>query len=157
MTSYRWLLSVAALVAMSWFMVVHKACAQAIKTGGGNPTLTVTTGVPGGLMVSVTNTATTLTYKRQSLLSKITVVTNCPGQHYSLSVVATSVTRGVAAPSVQLVNGNPAIDFVTSIPNSGFNSASCRLNYTAAPTFAQGNSSEFGDDTHTVTYTIQAQ
>lgn len=130
---------------------------QPIRVQGGNITIAITTGTAGGQLASVMNTVTTLSYKKQSVLAKITVATSCPGQRYNLAVLATNVTKGVAAPAVQLINGSPANDFVTSIPNSGGTNASCRLRYTASATFSQGNSSELGNDVHTVTYTIQAQ
>jgi hypothetical protein len=134
-------------------------CAQSqpIKVNGGNITMTITTGTAGGQLASVVNTVTTLAYKKQAALAKITVATSCPGQSYNLAVIATSVTKGVAAPQVSLVTGSPAVDFITSIPTSGAANATCRLQYTASSLFSQGNSTEVGDDVHTVTYTIMAQ
>ncbi len=131
--------------------------AQAIQLAGGNQTLTIVSGVAGGQPVSVVNTSCSLAYQRQAVLSKITVATTCPGQKFNLSVVATSVTKGTAAPQVSLVNGSPALDLITSIARTGTPSATCTLQYTASATFSQGNSSELGVDVHTITYTIQAQ
>ncbi len=133
------------------------SAAQQLKVNGGNPTLTVTTGIAGGTLVDVQNTTCSLRYRRQARICKITVQTSCPGQKFSLRVLATSVSDGVAAPEVTLVDGNPAIDIVTNIPNSGFNNGSCNLRYTVSATFAQGNSTELGNDVHTITYTLQAQ
>ena len=139
------------------FIFVSKISAQAISITGGNQTMTITTGTAGGQPVSVLNTACTLTYRKQAAISKITVSTSCPGQDYNLSILATNVTRGVAAPQVSLVNGNPATDFITSIPRTGFTSATCKLQFTASATFSDGNSAELGDDVYTITYTIQVQ
>ncbi len=131
--------------------------AQPVDVRGGNQTLSITTGFAGGEPVAVTNTNSALRYRRQAQTSKITVRTSCPGQNFNLSVEAQGVTRGVAAPAVQLVNGMLDTDFIVNIPNSGFRQTTVTLLYTASATFAQGNSAEFGNDVHTVTYTILAQ
>ncbi len=135
----------------------HATVAQQLKVNGGNPTLTMTTGIAGGTLVDVQNTSCSLRYRRQSRACKITVQTACPGQKFGLRVAALNVSDGVAAPEVTLQDGNPAIDIVTSIPNSGFNNGTCTLRYTVSATFAQGNSTELGNDVHSITYTLQAQ
>ena len=145
------------ILAVLGFVLVSKSRAQAISITGGNQTMTISAGTAGGQPISVSNTACTLRYKKQVKISKITVATSCPGQSYNLYVVATNVTKGVAAPQVSLVNGNPATDFITGISASGAANATCKLQYTASSTFSQGNSTEVGDDVHTITYTIQAQ
>lgn len=139
------------------FMGTSVTVAQAIQVNGGNQTLTISTGIAGGQPASVMNTVCSLAYQKQSALSKITVMTSCPGQKFSLSVVATSVTGGGPAPQASLVNGSPALDLVTNIPTTGTKNHTCTLQYTASATFSQGNSSELGDDIHTVTFTIQVQ
>ncbi len=145
------------LVMTGVFLLGSDGKAQPLRLNGGNQTMTITTGIAGGNPISVTNATCSLRYQRQSVITKITVATSCPGQSFNLNVVATNVTRGVAAPSVSLVNGNPALDFITSIATSGTLNATCTLQYTASATFAQGNSTEVGNDVHTVTYTLQAQ
>ncbi|HTY57623.1 MAG TPA: hypothetical protein VMF59_02360, partial [Bacteroidota bacterium] len=90
-------------------------------------------------------------------ISKITVAASCPGQRFSLSVLATNLTYGVAAPQVTLFNGMLATDFVKSIPTGNPLNKTCTLQYTASSTFAQGNSTELGNDVYTVTYTLVAQ
>ena len=131
--------------------------AQPISITGGNQTMTISAGTAGGQPISVLNTACTLRYKKQARISKITVATSCPGQDYSLYVLATNVTKGVAAPQVSLVNGNTAMDLITSIPTTGTRNATCTLQFTASATFSDGNSAELGDDVHTITYTILVQ
>ena len=143
-------------VAVLAFLLSTFGTAQ-ITVNGGNQTMTITTGVAGGQPVSVLNTSCTLSYTRQSKISKITVATSCPGQSFNLSVVATNVSRGNPAPQVSLVNGNPATDLVTNIPNSGTRNSTCTLQFTASSTFSQGNSTELGNDVHTITYTLLAQ
>jgi len=128
-----------------------------ISVRGGNPLLSITTGTAGGQPVSVTNVATSLRWTRQNVISKITVAASCPGQRFSLSVLATNLTYGVAAPQVTLFNGMLATDFVKSIPTGNPLNKTCTLQYTASSTFAQGNSTELGNDVYTVTYTLVAQ
>lgn len=120
--------------------------------------MTLTTGTPGGPLVNVVNMVTSLSFAKPSNPPwKITVASVCPGQRFTLQVVATNVTKGVAQPAVTLVSGNPATDFIRDIPKTGAKNGSCTLQYTASATFAQGNSTELGNDVHTITYTIQAQ
>ncbi len=127
-----------------------------LSVAGGNQTLSITTAVPGSQPTSVVNTACTLNYQKQSAISRITVSTSCPGQKFGLSVVATSVTLGVAAPQVTLLNGGPAMNLITNIPKTGAKNGSCILQFTASATFSQGTSADFGDDVHAITYTILA-
>ncbi len=146
----------ALLVAIVCFATEMRS--QPIDVRLGNPTLNITTGAAGSEPIPVVNTATRLRYWRQAAISKITVRTTCPGQSFTLKVVATGVTRGVAAPEVTLVNGMLGTDFITNIPRTGgWTSTTPTLRYTASATFAQGNSAEQGNDVHTVTYTIQVQ
>ncbi len=140
------------------FLIANESLGQAISIGGGNPTLTITTGIPDGQLVSVVNTNCTMQYRRQGRISKITVETSCPNQSFNLSVVATNVTavEGTAQPAVNLINGNPAMDFIRDNPTTG-RRRTCTLNYTASATFDQGCSTDVGNDVHRVTYTILAQ
>jgi hypothetical protein len=131
--------------------------AQTISVLGGNPLLSVTTGTAVAQPVAVTNVASSLQWLRQNVITKITVSTSCPGQRFSLAVLATNLAYGVAAPQVTLHNGMLATDFVKSIPTGAPRNKTCTLRYTASATYAQGNSSELGNDVHTVTYTLVAQ
>jgi len=138
--------------------IVTEGAGQSLTINGGSPTLTITTGIAGGQLVDVVNTGCSLRYSTPFwpwVYWKITVNTSCPDQNFSLSTIATNVTRGTAAPEVTLKNGGPAIDFVTGI-FFAFN-ASCTLQYTASATFAQGHSGDVGNDVHSVTYTFQQQ
>jgi hypothetical protein len=139
------------------FFITAEGEGQTIRVRGGNVIFpAMTTGTPGGqLTPPATNIATSLRYStpnNPNILRKISVSTSCTPQHFNLSVLATNVTRGAAAPAVSLVTGNPAIDFIRDIPRNS-NNARATLNYTASATFNQG----IGTDSHTVTYTIQAQ
>jgi hypothetical protein len=130
----------------------------AISVRGGNQTLNITTGMAGSEPIPVVNTGSTIRYRAQAKISKITVRTVCVGQHFTLKVLATGVTQGVPAPEVTLSSGMVDTDFITNIPtNATFNQTNVTLQYTASATFAQGNSADLGNDVHTVTYTILAQ
>jgi hypothetical protein len=124
---------------------------------GGSPLLTVASGPAGGEPVPVTNTSASLFWLRQIVVSKITVSTSCPGQHFTLRVAATNVSAGVASPEVTLNDGMLATNLITNIPAGGAFFNTCTLRYTAASTFSQGNSSELGNDVHSVSYTLLAQ
>jgi hypothetical protein len=142
------------------FLIEAEAAGQAqpmsLLIRGGNQTATITTGIAGGDLVDVINTSSSLEFDTGNRTRKITVRTSCPGQSFNLSVIATNVTEGVAQPEVVLVNGNPATDLIRDVTRRQ-NNETCTLQYTASATFAQGNSTEVGNDVHTVTYTIQSQ
>lgn len=152
------MLSLAVLVVSLIFVTPEDVRAQNINIVG-NVTLTISTGIPGGQPLPVQDAGARLRFRRQAVVTKITVVTVCPNQHYSLWVVATGLTHGIAAPEVLLIDGMPETDFVTDIPArvGGSPQAECVLQYTASATYAQGNSLELGPDVHTVRYTLIAQ
>jgi len=132
-----------------------KGVGQTLTLGGGNQTLTITTGIAGGQLTSVINTNCTLTYTTPPQPKqnwRITVNSSCSGQRFNLSVLAISPTAGTAATEVILTNG-PSPDFITNIPRNS-RGATCTLQYTASATFAQGNSTELGNDIYTITYTL---
>lgn len=124
-----------------------------ISMRGTAPTMNVVTAIAGSEPTPVINTGSSVRYSARAKIAKITVQTACPNQKFTLTVVATGVTRGVAAPAVTLLDAMPATDFITSIPTGWGGSVQPTLRYTASPTFAQGT----GTDTHTVTYTLLAQ
>ena len=150
------LVIVVLLVGLLLIVTAHSAMGQ-ITINGGNPLLTVTTGIPGQEPAAVTNTTCSLRWRRENVITKITVSTVCPNQRFSLSVLATNVSHGIAAPEVPLTNGMPAANFITSIPTGNPRNKTCTLRYTASATFSQGNSVELGNDSYTVTYTIVQQ
>lgn len=140
-------------------MILASSCLQAqVISITGNQTLTVTSAVIGSEPTAVVNSASTLSYKRRTVITKITVGTSCPGQSFTLKVLAVSPTAGTAAPEVTLTDGMVAVNFIINIP-SGSTGAwrTATLRYTASATFAQGNSAEMGNDVHSITYTLAAQ
>lgn len=139
-------------------VMTEKAQSQDVNLVG-NVAVTITTGIPNGQPVPVQDVTSRLRYRRQTVVTKITVATSCPAQHFALSVLATAISHGTAAPEVTLTNGMPETDFIRDIPAraGGSPQADCTLRYTASATFAQGNSVELGPDVHTVRYTLIAQ
>ena len=107
-----------------------------ISVRGGNPLLSITTGTAGGQPVSVTNTASSLSWRKENVITKITVSTSCPGQRFTLAVLATNLAYGVAAPEVTLANGMLAANFILNIPTGNPVNKTCTLLYTASATFA---------------------
>jgi len=145
-------------MALCTMMIVSPAAAQLTLRGTANPTVSIVAGTAGGEMTPVVNTSSQIRYTRQAVICKITVRSTCPLQRFHLSVVATGVTRGVAAPAVDLTDGMLAVDFITSIPSAaGWTTSTPTLRYNASATFSDGNSAELGNDVYAVTYTLQAQ
>lgn len=138
-------------------VIVQTLSVGQITMKGGDISLPLTTGTIDGLMVEVVNSANSISVAKQDVVIKVTVITSCPGQKFGLRVLAVGPSKGTAAPEITLVNGNPALDFITGIAVKPAKPTTCTLQYTASASFSQGNSIELGDDVHTVTYTVQAQ
>jgi hypothetical protein len=131
-----------------------------VRVQGGDLLLSITNGAPGQQLLPVLNTSTRLRFRRGIAQTKVSVSTVCPGQRFTLSVLATNLNAGVAAPEVQLTDGMLAADFITDVPSRPPNrpmTGQCVLRYTASATYEQGNSTELRDDIHTVTFTIMDQ
>jgi hypothetical protein len=147
----------AIMVTLLFALTVIHARAQVTVTGG-NILLQITSPGPVGQdVISSTSTAAGLRWKQEDVVTKVTVSTSCPGQRFTLRVLATNISAGVAAPEVTLTHGMPPVDFLRDVPPGKPNIKRCTLRYTASASFEQGNSTELGNDVHSVTYTIQAQ
>lgn len=133
------------------------AAAQEIRTQGPAPLLSVTAGTPGGEPVPAVNIGSRLRYRRQSVSAKVTVSTLCPGQKFGLRLLALNPSVGTATSELALTDGMPPRDLIVSIPPGVPPFGTCVLQYTAAPLFSQGNSTELGPDVHLVTFTLVAQ
>ena len=135
------------------------AGAQALSVAGGNQVLQITSAQPGQQPTPVVNTLTTLRYRWQAQVSKITISTSCPGQRFSLHARAASTQDGSPAPAVTLTHGMPAADLIRDIPAWWFLplTRQATVEYTASATFEQGNSTELGADSHVITFTLVAQ
>ncbi|HET6566507.1 MAG TPA: hypothetical protein VFG50_00995 [Rhodothermales bacterium] len=128
----------------------RRAAAQEVVLTGNDPVLRVQTG--GWLPVDAT-VETKILFKRQSIQTKVTVQTACPGQSFFLAVTALSPTAGYSAGPVLLRNGMAPTDLIVHVP-SGTRREQARLLYVASATDEQGNSDQEGADVHVVTYTI---
>ena len=129
-----------------------------VRVQGGNVTLAITAAPPGPDPPTASSSSTTLRWSQERVETKITIATLCPGQKFTLRALATGISGGgMPAPEVTLQDGMLAVDFVLDIPPRKPNNGSCTVRYTAVASFEQGNSTELGDDVHTVTYTIVAQ
>jgi hypothetical protein len=127
-----------------------------IQVLGGNPVISITSGTPGGSLIPAANSTCTLRWRRENVVTRITVSASCPGQRFSLSVAATNITSGIAAPQVNLMDGMTDANLITSIPPGNPPWKTCTLVYTASATFEQGNSTELGNDSYLITYTLVA-
>jgi hypothetical protein len=128
--------------------------AQAFTLSGGNQALNVNSAVAGSEPTQATNTTCSLKYQQRLFYTtKVTVQTSCPGQKFTIQVIAISVSKGTPAPAVSLQNGMAATDFITNVPTGLLTYGTATLQYTAQPLFSQGA----GTDTHTVTYTNLVQ
>ncbi len=137
-------------------VIACRGYGQALRIVGGNQLVNISTGTAGGQPTSVVNTACTLRYQRQNVVTNITVGATCPGQRFTLKVLAVSPTAGIAAPEVTLTDGMPAANFITNIPTGNPKNSTSTLRYTASATYDQGNSTELGNDVYTVVYTLVA-
>ena len=127
-----------------------------IQVQGGDLLLSIADALPGEQPLPVFSTDARLRYRSGTATRKVGVSTICPGQRFSLSVLAIDLTVGIPAGEVPLTDGMLGRDFITDIAGRPPNGR-CTLRYTASATFEQGSSLELGDDIHTVTYTITDQ
>lgn len=146
------------LIILAALTCVPLSATAQLRIQGGNVTLSVSTGLPGPVPPSATVSTTSLRWRQETVNTKITIATICPGQKFTLRAVATGITGGgIPAPEVMLQEGMPAADFIVAIPSRKPNNGRCTIQYTAEASFEQGNSMELGDDIHTVIYTIVAE
>jgi len=117
------------------------------------PPLTISTALPGSEPTAVQDASTRLRIRRQAVVAKVTVATNCVGQKFTLKALAVSNEAGNPAPEVTLVHNAPAADFLVNLPTTGPGNVRTNVRFTASATYAQGT----GIDSHTVTYTHVAQ
>jgi hypothetical protein len=116
-------------------------------TGGGDLTITINAcSDPGEEPDPVQNSDRGLEWTTNETSKRITVASNSAYSTYSLAVVATGVSGGSAAPSVDLDDADTH-DFVTGVAETV---GACTIQYTASATAAAGT----GSEEHTVTYTL---
>lgn len=116
-------------------------------TGGGDLTITINAcSDPGSEPDAVQNTDRGLEWTTNEDSKKITVASDAAYSTYSLAVVATGVSGGSPAASVDL-DDTDTHDFVTGVAETV---GACTIQYTASATAAAGD----GSEQHLVTYTL---
>lgn len=141
------------------------AAQQLIFSSGGGPlSLTVNSAVAGSEPTDATDNSNEIYWDADfGVTTKMTVTTSCPTQAFQLHILLTvtswaSGTSGNPQAEVQLTDGMLDADLLTDIlSTSPERMGYATLTYRAAATAAQGNSTDHGDDYHTVTFTILAQ
>jgi hypothetical protein len=154
------------LIALCAWVLPGPVAAQSLtfSSGGGPLTLSITTATAGSNPNQVTDNSTEVTWDSEGAgTGKITVSTSCTSQAFGLYVTLAvtswgSGTTGTEQSEVQLSDGMLDADIFRDIPTTlPARQGTATLTYRATATAAQGNSTEDGDDNHTVTYTIVAQ
>ncbi len=120
----------------------------AIVGGGVNLTLDNASVIAGQDEMVTTDQTTGLSWGTNSSSQKISVSTNIATPRYTLKVVAMNPTRGTAAPEVTLSTLGKDL-----LLNIGRTSGTCTLKYTGIALASAGD----GAETHTITFTVQAQ
>ena len=104
--------------------------------------------IAGQDQMVVTDQSSSLLWGTNSSLKKVTVQSNLATPKFTLNVVAVNPTAGSAAAEATLTT--TAADFLLNI---GRSSGTCSLLYTGVALASQGT----GTDSHTITFTVQAQ
>jgi len=134
------------------------------SSGGGPLMLTISSAVAGSQPVGVSDNSTQIFWDADfGVTSKMTVTTSVLTQSYRLYILLTvtswsSGTVGTPQPEIELVDGMLDTDILRDMPPTtperlGFGT----LRYRAISLVTDGNSTENGDDLHTITFTIVAQ
>jgi len=158
--------AIALLVAVASTLSYSSAHAQELSfnSGGGPISLTVLSAAAGAEPQDAIDNSTEISWDANfGVPAKLTVTTITFSQSFDLYVLLSVPSQGaggqgVAQPEVQLFDGMPDMDLLTDIPSTlpgrqGYGT----LRYRAAATVADGNSTEHGDDSHIVTFTLLAQ
>lgn len=164
--SYRLLAAALLLMSAFPFMSARSVAAQELRfnSGGGPISLTIESAIAGSEPLDATDNSTEIYWDANfGVPAKLTVTTIAPGQNFNLFLLLSVPDQGLAAqgvvqPELQLIDGMLDTDILTAIPSTlpgrqGFGI----LEYRASATVADGNSTEHGDDSHIVTFTLLAQ
>ncbi len=119
-----------------------------VSAGIVNLSITGSNAIAGQDQMTITDQSSSLLWGTNSSLRKITVSTSLSVPLYTLQVAAEAPTAGTAGTQITL--STTANDLVTNI---GRSSGACGLLYTGIALASQGT----GTDSHTITFTIQAQ
>ena len=119
-----------------------------VSSGSVNLNISAANAIAGQDQMSVVDQSTSLLWGTNSSARKITVRSNLAAPKFTLKLLAQSPSVGTPAPEVTL--NSVSRDFLLNI---GRSMGSCILRYTGVALASQGT----GTDTHTITFTIQAQ
>ena len=139
--------AVAILAVALSVMLPESTTAQRLKLQGGPVVITLD---PVGRPVGEDGWSR-LQWNQVRSPSKIMVSSSSIDQRFELFVDAIDVQRGLPTGELSLVSGGTAQDLIVAIAQRG--SGRCTLNYRAVARPENG----FGEETHTVTYTITGQ
>ncbi len=164
--SYHFVAAALLLLGSIGLAPFRSAMAQELRfnSGGGPITLTIESAVAGSEPLDATDKSTEIYWDTNfGVPAKLTVTTIAPGQNFDLFLLLSVPDQGLAGqgfvqPEIQLTDGMFDTDILTAIPSTlpgrqGFGI----LEYRATATVADGNSTEHGDDSHIVTFTLLAQ
>jgi hypothetical protein len=119
-----------------------------VSAGIVNLSISGSNAIAGQDQMMVTDQSSSLLWGTNSSLRKITVKTNLAAPKFTLKVVSVNPTVGRATAEATL--STTATDFLINI---GRSSGSGALLYTGIALASQGT----GTDSHTITFTVQAQ
>ena len=121
-----------------------------IQLTAGSISLTITgsNAIAGQDQMTATDQSSSLLWGINSSQKKVTIQTDMGSQLFALKVEALNPTQGTAASEVTL--STTAADLLMNI---GRSSGNCSLKYTGVVLASQGT----GTDSHSVTFTVQAQ
>ena len=151
---------------MIFFLLPYSAVSQGFlfSNGGGTVSLTIDSATAGFEPDNESDNFTELSWDADyGVTSKITVTTSCPSQNFSLFAELNITTFGSGSVGseqgeIELIDGMFDTDMVLNIPPSQPGRVgSGTITYRASAGVADGNSTEHGDDLHTVTFTLTAQ
>jgi len=156
----------AVLAVMLVLQLSSSASAQQLmfSSGGGPLLLTISSAVAGSQPAGISDSSTELFWDADfGVTSKMTVSTSVLNQSFRLFITLTVTswangTAGTPQPEIELTDGMLDTDILRDIPpaspqRQGFGT----LTYRASSLVSDGNSTENGDDLHTITFTIVAQ
>lgn len=119
-----------------------------VSAGSVNLNIASSSAVAGQDMMSVTDQSTTLLWGTNSSARKVTVSSSLTTPTFTLKALAVNPTQG--SPAAEATLTSTPVDFMLNI---GRSLGSCLIRYTGIALASQGT----GTDSHTITFTIQAQ
>ena len=119
-----------------------------VSAGSVNLNIASSSAVAGQDMMSVSDESTTLLWGTNSGGRKITVNSSLSAPTFTLKTLAVNPTQG--SPAAEAILTSTPVDFMLNV---GRSLGTCFIRYTGTALASQGT----GTDSHTITFTIQAQ